>query len=47
MGWNWNMDSSEGSHIPSATLVFDTGDGYYKTIFEWIFSDGIDNILPQ
>ena len=47
VGWNWNMDSSEGSHIPSATLVFDTGDGYYKTIFEWIFSDGIDNILPQ
>ena len=41
------MDSSEGSHIPSATLDYDTGDGYYKTIFEWIFSDGIDNILPQ
>lgn len=36
-----------GSHIPSATLDYDTGDGYYKTIFEWIFSDGIDNILPQ
>lgn len=47
VGWNWNMDSSEGSPIPSATLVFDTGDGYYKTIFEWIFSDSIDNILPQ
>ena len=46
-GCDWNMDSSEGSHIPSATLDYDPGDGYYKTIFEWIFSDGIDNILPQ
>lgn len=46
-GCNWNMDSSEGSHIPSATLNYDPGDGYYKTIFEWIFSDGMDNILPQ
>lgn len=46
-GCNWNMDSSEGSHIPSATLDYDTGDGDYKTIFEWIFSDGIDYILPQ
>lgn len=46
VGWNWNIDSSEGSHMPSATLDYDPGDGYYKTIFEWIFSDGIDNILP-
>lgn len=46
-GCNWNMGSSEGSYIPSATLDYDPGDGYYKTIFEWIFSDGIDNILPQ
>lgn len=46
-GWDWNMDSSEGSHIPSATLDYDTGEGYYKTIFEWIFSDGMNNILPQ
>lgn len=46
-GCNWNMDFSEGSHIPSATLDYDPGDGYYKTIFEWIFSEGIDNILPQ
>ena len=28
-------------------ITQDPGDGYYKTIFEWIFSDGIDNILPQ
>lgn len=47
VGWDWNMDSSEGSHIPSATLDYDPGDGDYKTIFEWIFSDGMDNILPQ
>lgn len=47
VGWEWNMDSSEGSHMPSATLDYDSGDGYYKTIFEWIFSDGTDNILPQ
>ena len=47
VGCNWNMDSSEGSHIPSATLDYDSGYGDYKTIFEWIFSDGIDNILPQ
>lgn len=47
VGWNWNMDSSEGSHIPSATLDYDPGDGDYKTIFEWIFSDGMNNILPQ
>lgn len=46
-GCNWNMDASEGSHIPSATLDYDNGEGEYKTIFEWIFSDGIDNILPQ
>lgn len=47
VGLNWNMDSSEGSRIPSATLDYDSGDGYYKTIFEWIFSDGIDYLLPQ
>lgn len=45
VGRNWHMDSSD--HIPSVTLDYDSGDGYYKTIFEWIFSDGIDNILPQ
>ena len=45
-GCDWNMDSSEGSHIPSATLDYHNGEGEYKPIFEWIFSDGIDNILP-
>lgn len=47
VGCDWNMGSSEGSYISSATLDYDSEDGYYKTIFEWIFSDGIDNILPQ
>lgn len=47
VGCNWNMDFSKGSYIPSATLDYDPGDGYYKTIFEWIFSDGMDDILPQ
>ena len=47
VGWNWNMDFSNGSQIPSVTLDYDTGEGYYKTIFEWIFSNGMDNILPQ
>lgn len=46
-GCDWNMDASEGSHMPSATLDYDNGEGEYKALFEWIFSDGIDNILPQ
>lgn len=45
-GCDWNMDSSEGSYIPSATLDYDNGEGEYKTLFEWRFSDGMDNILP-
>lgn len=43
IGCDWNMDYQT---LPSATLDYDSGDGYYKTIFEWIFSDGMDNILP-
>ena len=46
-GCDWNMDASKGSHIPSATLDYDNGEGEYKTLFEWRFSDGMDNILPQ
>lgn len=46
-GCNWNT-GYEGYHtLPSATLDYDNGEGEYKTIFEWIFSDGMDNILPQ
>lgn len=46
-GCDWNMDSSEGSHIPSATLDYDNGEGEYKTLFEWRFSAGSMDILPQ
>lgn len=46
-GCDWNMDSSEGSHIPSATLDYDNGEGEYKTLFEWRFSVGSIDILPQ
>lgn len=45
VGCNWNMDASEGSHIPSVTLDYDNGEGNYKTLFEWRFSD--TDILPQ
>lgn len=46
-GCDWNMDSSEGSHMPSATLDYDNGEGEYKTLFEWRFSDGSMDLLPQ
>lgn len=41
------MDYPKGSYIPSATLDYDNWEGEYKTIFEWRFSDGMDDILPQ
>lgn len=47
MGGNWNMDSSEGSHIPSATLDYYNDEGDYKTLFEWRFSDDPTDLLPQ
>lgn len=47
IGYNWNMGYESYQALPSATLDYDNGEGEYKTIFEWIFSDGIDNILPQ
>lgn len=46
-GCDWNMDSSEGSHMPSATLDYDNWEGEYKTLFEWRFSTGSMDILPQ
>lgn len=46
-GYNWNTGYEGYQAIPSATLAYDNGEGEYKTIFEWIFSDGMDNILPQ
>ena len=41
------MDYEDYQTLPSATLDYDNGEGEYKTIVEWIFSDSIDNILPQ
>ena len=46
-GCDWNMSYEGYQTLPSATLDYDNGEGEYKTLFEWIFSDGIDNILPQ
>lgn len=46
-GYDWNMDYKGYQTLPSVTLDYDNGEGDYKTIFEWIFSDGADNILPQ
>lgn len=46
-GCDWNMDYHPGYQtLPSATLAYDNGEGEYKTLFEWRFSDGSD-ILPQ
>lgn len=47
IGCDWNMDSKGYQTLPSATLDYDNGEGEYKTLFEWRFSDGIDDILPQ
>lgn len=46
-GCDWNMGYKSYQALPSATLDYDNGEGEYKTLFEWIFSDGIDDILPQ
>lgn len=46
-GCDWNMDSSEGSNIPSATLDYDNWEGEYKTLFEWRFLADSMDILPQ
>lgn len=46
-GCDWNMGYEGYQTLPSATLDYDNGEGEYKTLFEWIFSAGIDNILPQ
>lgn len=46
-GCNWNMDYSRYQILPSATLGYDNGEGEYKTLFEWRFSDDSMDILPQ
>lgn len=47
IGCDWNMDSESYQIIPSATLDYDNGEGEYKTLFEWRFSAGSMDILPQ
>lgn len=46
-GCDWNMDYKGYQTLPSATLGYDNWEGEYKTLFEWIFSDGSMDILPQ
>lgn len=46
-GYDWNMDYEGYQTLPSATLDYDNGEGEYKTLFEWRFSDGSMDILPQ
>lgn len=45
-GCNWNMGYEGYQTLPSVTLAYDNGEGEYKTLFEWRFSNGIDDILP-
>lgn len=45
-GRDWSMDY-KGQILPFATLGYNNGEGEYKTLFEWRFSDGSMDILPQ
>lgn len=48
IGCDWNMDYSPGHEtLSSATLDYDNGEGEYKTLFEWRFSVGSIDLLPQ
>lgn len=46
-GCDWNMDYPGYQTLPSVTLDYDNGEGEYKTLFEWRFSVGSIDILPQ
>lgn len=46
-GCDWNMSYMGYQTLPSATLGYDNGEGEYKTLFEWRFSAGLIDILPQ
>lgn len=46
-GCDWNMNYEGYQILPSATLGYDNGEGEYKTLFEWRFSAGLMDILPQ
>lgn len=46
-GCDWSMDYEGHQTLPSVTLDYDNGEGEYKTLFEWRFSVGSIDILPQ
>lgn len=46
-GCDWNMSYNGYQTLPSATLDYDNGEGEYKTLFEWRFSAGSMDLLPQ
>lgn len=46
-GCDWNMSYEGYQTLPSATLDYDNGEGEYKTLFEWRFSAGSRDLLPQ
>lgn len=46
-GCDWNMGYQGYQTLPSVTLDYDNGEGEYKTLFEWRFSAGLMDILPQ
>lgn len=46
-GCDWNMDYKGYQTLPSATLSYEDEEGEYKTLFEWRFSAGSMDILPQ
>lgn len=46
-GCDWYMAFPGNITLPSATLDYDNGEGEYKTLFEWRFSAGSTDILPQ
>lgn len=46
-GCDWNMSYEGYQTLPSVTLDYDNGEGEYKTLFEWRFSAGLMDILPQ
>lgn len=46
-GCDWSMGYEDYQTLPSATLDYDNGEGEYKTLFEWRFSAGLMDLLPQ
>lgn len=46
-GCDWNIDYWGYQTVPYVTLDYDNGEGEYKTLFEWRFSSGSMDILPQ